>query len=176
MPIYSGGLGVLAGDHIKSASGLGIPMIAVGLVLSLLLTMSWRNLIGSANEVDFSLFWTQLQKSNVAEVTQSGGHIVGKWKIVPESAESGGKKLTESFSTNIPDTMREAPELREQLSRVTKYKAEDATPQLLSQFLFGHQTSLRTFAVTHQIESGIQSANSLLSTSEASFGLLKVKD
>jgi len=31
MPVYSGGLGVLSGDHIKSASGLGIPMIAVGL-------------------------------------------------------------------------------------------------------------------------------------------------
>lgn len=30
-PIYSGGLGVLSGDHIKSASGLGIPLIAVGL-------------------------------------------------------------------------------------------------------------------------------------------------
>ena len=31
VPIYSGGLGVLSGDHIKSASGLGIPLIAVGL-------------------------------------------------------------------------------------------------------------------------------------------------
>ena len=31
LPIYSGGLGVLSGDHIKSASGLGIPLVAVGL-------------------------------------------------------------------------------------------------------------------------------------------------
>ncbi len=31
MPIYSGGLGVLAGDHLKSASDVGIPMVAVGL-------------------------------------------------------------------------------------------------------------------------------------------------
>jgi glycogen phosphorylase len=30
-PIYSGGLGVLAGDHIKSASDLDIPLIGVGL-------------------------------------------------------------------------------------------------------------------------------------------------
>lgn len=29
--IYSGGLGVLSGDHIKSASGLNIPLIAIGL-------------------------------------------------------------------------------------------------------------------------------------------------
>jgi starch phosphorylase len=30
--IYSGGLGVLAGDHLKSASELGLPLIAVGLL------------------------------------------------------------------------------------------------------------------------------------------------
>ncbi|MDO5557296.1 MAG: alpha-glucan family phosphorylase [Clostridia bacterium] len=32
LPIYSGGLGVLSGDHLKSASDLGIPLIAVGLL------------------------------------------------------------------------------------------------------------------------------------------------
>jgi starch phosphorylase len=31
LPVYSGGLGVLAGDHIKSASDLDIPLIGVGL-------------------------------------------------------------------------------------------------------------------------------------------------
>jgi glycogen phosphorylase len=31
IPIYSGGLGILAGDHIKSASDLGIPLIGIGL-------------------------------------------------------------------------------------------------------------------------------------------------
>ncbi|MEW4569084.1 alpha-glucan family phosphorylase [Tautonia sp. JC769] len=32
LPIYSGGLGVLAGDHLKSASDLGIPLVAVGIL------------------------------------------------------------------------------------------------------------------------------------------------
>ena len=32
LPQYSGGLGILAGDHLKSASDLGIPLIAVGLL------------------------------------------------------------------------------------------------------------------------------------------------
>jgi starch phosphorylase len=31
LPIYSGGLGVLAGDHLKSASDLDIPLVGVGL-------------------------------------------------------------------------------------------------------------------------------------------------
>jgi len=32
VPIYSGGLGVLAGDHLKAASDLGVPLVAVGLL------------------------------------------------------------------------------------------------------------------------------------------------
>jgi starch phosphorylase len=32
LPIYSGGLGVLSGDHLKSASDLGIPLVGVGLL------------------------------------------------------------------------------------------------------------------------------------------------
>lgn len=31
LPVYSGGLGVLAGDHLKSASELGVPLVGVGL-------------------------------------------------------------------------------------------------------------------------------------------------
>ncbi|GAB5466349.1 MAG: glycosyltransferase family 1 protein [Candidatus Kapaibacteriales bacterium] len=31
-PNYSGGLGVLSGDHVKSASDLGLPMVAIGLL------------------------------------------------------------------------------------------------------------------------------------------------
>jgi glycogen phosphorylase len=32
LPIYSGGLGILAGDHLKSASEIGLPLIAIGLL------------------------------------------------------------------------------------------------------------------------------------------------
>lgn len=32
LPLYSGGLGVLAGDHLKSASDLGLPLTGVGLL------------------------------------------------------------------------------------------------------------------------------------------------
>ena len=32
LPIYSGGLGMLSGDHLKSASDLGIPLVAIGLL------------------------------------------------------------------------------------------------------------------------------------------------
>lgn len=32
LPIYSGGLGILAGDHLKGASNLGVPLVGVGLL------------------------------------------------------------------------------------------------------------------------------------------------
>jgi glycogen phosphorylase len=32
IPVYSGGLGLLAGDHLKAASDLGIPLVGVGLM------------------------------------------------------------------------------------------------------------------------------------------------
>ena len=32
LPVYSGGLGVLSGDTLKSASDLGLPMVAMGLL------------------------------------------------------------------------------------------------------------------------------------------------
>lgn len=32
LPIYSGGLGMLAGDHLKSASDLGVPLVGIGIL------------------------------------------------------------------------------------------------------------------------------------------------
>src|SRR4051794_24948422 len=34
LPQYSGGLGILAGDHLKAASDLGLPLVAIGLLYS----------------------------------------------------------------------------------------------------------------------------------------------
>jgi len=31
LPVYSGGLGILAGDHLKAASELGVPLVGIGL-------------------------------------------------------------------------------------------------------------------------------------------------
>jgi starch phosphorylase len=31
LPIYAGGLGILAGDHLKECSDLAVPVVAVGL-------------------------------------------------------------------------------------------------------------------------------------------------
>ncbi|MCX5907899.1 MAG: alpha-glucan family phosphorylase [Deltaproteobacteria bacterium] len=50
LPIYSGGLGVLAGDHLKSASDLRIPLIAVGLIYQKGYFRQYLNADGWQNE------------------------------------------------------------------------------------------------------------------------------
>jgi glycogen phosphorylase len=32
LPVYSGGLGMLSGDHMKTSSDLGLPLVGVGLL------------------------------------------------------------------------------------------------------------------------------------------------
>ncbi len=51
VPIYSGGLGVLAGDHLKSASELGIPLFGVGLMYRLGYFHQYLNIDGWQQEI-----------------------------------------------------------------------------------------------------------------------------
>ncbi len=48
--IYSGGLGILAGDHLKSASELGVPLVAVGLLYQYGYFMQYLNADGWQQE------------------------------------------------------------------------------------------------------------------------------
>lgn len=51
LPVYSGGLGVLAGDHLKSASELGLPLYGVGLMYRLGYFHQYLNIDGWQQEV-----------------------------------------------------------------------------------------------------------------------------
>lgn len=44
LAIYSGGLGILSGDHLKSASDLGVPLVAIGLLYKrdILIKNKWK--------------------------------------------------------------------------------------------------------------------------------------
>ncbi|HUI88001.1 MAG TPA: alpha-glucan family phosphorylase [Anaerolineales bacterium] len=58
LPIYSGGLGVLAGDHLKEASDLGLPLVGVGLMYAQgyftqrISEDGWQDAVN--NELDFA--------------------------------------------------------------------------------------------------------------------------
>ena len=66
LPIYSGGLGILAGDHLKSASYLGLPFVGVGLMYQHGYFEQWLNSDGwqieSYPENDFYNMPVQLEQ------------------------------------------------------------------------------------------------------------------
>ncbi|MGE5558609.1 MAG: alpha-glucan family phosphorylase [Bacillota bacterium] len=51
LPIYSGGLGILAGDHLKSASDLGLPLVGIGLLYQQGYFRQYLNADGWQNEL-----------------------------------------------------------------------------------------------------------------------------
>jgi phosphorylase/glycogen(starch) synthase len=52
LPIYGGGLGILAGDHLKSASDLGLPLVGVGLFYRMGYVQQRLTVSGEQTEVD----------------------------------------------------------------------------------------------------------------------------
>ena len=72
LPIYSGGLGVLAGDHLKSSSELGLPLIGVGLLYRLGYFHQYLNVDGLQQErfpeTDFNNIPVKLTRNQNGEV------------------------------------------------------------------------------------------------------------
>jgi starch phosphorylase len=104
---YSGGLGVLAGDHLKSASDLGLPLVGVGLLyqegyFSQYLTQNgWQN--ERYNEIDFHLLpLTPITQASGAPLTiavelPDGPCYARLWKM------NVGRVPLYLLDTNIPD-------------------------------------------------------------------------
>jgi len=92
VPIYSGGLGVLAGDHCKAASDLGVPLVGIGLLYlkgyfdQQLRLDGWQ----VDNEEQFDPLLTPLEPvlspnggRSLAKVTLFGRTVhVGAWSMV----------------------------------------------------------------------------------------------
>ena len=51
LPIYAGGLGILAGDHLKSASDIGVPLVGIGLLYQKGYFRQYLNIDGWQQEV-----------------------------------------------------------------------------------------------------------------------------
>ncbi len=91
LPIYSGGLGVLAGDHIKSASDLDVPLIGIGLFygqgyfLQRLDKSGWQReeyIQTDVNQLPMQPAIGQNGEPIVVEIETRGGSIRAKvWQI-----------------------------------------------------------------------------------------------
>jgi starch phosphorylase len=84
IPIYSGGLGVLSGDHLKSASDLGIPLIGIGLLYRHGYFRQYLNIEGWQQEIypenDFYNMPLRLERDSKGALRtislEIGGHTV----------------------------------------------------------------------------------------------------
>src|SRR6266705_4574100 len=91
IPIYSGGLGVLAGDHIKSASDLDIPLVGIGLFYGQGYFRQWLDRNGwqqeeylptDVNEVPMELaIGTKGEPVTVQIETRSGAIRAKVWRM-----------------------------------------------------------------------------------------------
>ncbi len=92
VPIYSGGLGVLAGDHCKSASDLGVPLTGIGLFYTKGYFDQQLRLDGWQEDSDeqFDVMNTPLERvygagreAHLTSVLTSGREIfIGAWRML----------------------------------------------------------------------------------------------
>lgn len=88
---YSGGLGILSGDHLKSASDLGVPLVGVGLLYQEGYFRQYLNADGFQQESyplnDFANLPLQLQRNKDGSVLKIGVPMPGRelyaqvWKL-----------------------------------------------------------------------------------------------
>jgi starch phosphorylase len=119
VPIYSGGLGVLAGDHCKAASDLGIPLVGVGLLYlkgyfdQQLTLEGWQ--VDNGEQFDPVLtplepIFTQAGGRTLATVTLYGRIIhVGAWRMVV------GRTTIILLDSNLPENEPQDRDLTQKL-------------------------------------------------------------
>ena len=113
IPIYSGGLGVLAGDHCKGASDVGVPLVGVGLLYSKgyfdqkLNMDGWQE--GSDERFDQRIMpllrVTASDHSHALTVLETAGRPVhvGAWRL------DAGRVRLFLLDTNLPENHPEGP-------------------------------------------------------------------
>ncbi len=119
LPIYSGGLGMLSGDHLKSASDLGIPLVGVGLlyrkgyVQQVLNRDSWQ--VERYPENDWYNMPVRIVSDAKGEplridVQLDGETVkVGIWKVPV------GRNFLVLLDTNLPENSPQSRTITEQL-------------------------------------------------------------
>lgn len=99
LPIYSGGLGMLSGDHLKSSSDLGIPLVAVGLL--------YKN----------GYFHQKINKSG-GQVSEYQDIELNNLPIIPVKRETGEDLI---ISVNMPKKKLYLKVWKIQVGRVSLY-------------------------------------------------------
>ena len=119
LSVFAGGLGILAGDHLKSASNLGIPLVAVGLLYQEGYFSQYLNATGWQQESyadnDFQNLPMTLQERPdggplTVEVHYAGRPVVAQiWRV------DVGRVSLYLLDTNVPENGPEDRDITDQL-------------------------------------------------------------
>lgn len=119
LPIYSGGLGILAGDHLKSASDLGLPLVGVGLLYQQGYFRQHLNLDGWQQEFypdnDFYNLPIQLLKNSDHSPVTISVDFPGRKVSAQVWLAKAGRVLLYLLNTNIPQNNHADQHITDQL-------------------------------------------------------------
>ncbi|MFC1729584.1 alpha-glucan family phosphorylase [candidate division KSB1 bacterium] len=117
--VYSGGLGVLAGDHLKSASDLGIPLVGVGLLYQQGYFRQYLNIDGWQQELypknDFYNMPIRLVKDDKGKVIKVTVEFPGRSVLAQVWMSQIGRIPLYLLDTNLPENSHDVRELSYQL-------------------------------------------------------------
>ena len=107
LPIYAGGLGILAGDHLKSASDLGVPLVGVGLLYQKGYFRQYLNIDGWQQEVyvenDFYNMPIELVRKDSGRPLTISVEYPGRCVLARIWCVAIGRVKLYLLDTNIPD-------------------------------------------------------------------------
>ncbi len=120
IPNYSGGLGVLAGDHLKAASDLAVPLVGVGLLYQQGYFRQYLNIDGWQQERypdnDFYTMPVQLVKDGRGQPVKIGVELPGRTVYAQIWQVQVGRVNLFLLDCNIPDNpAKEDQDLTDQL-------------------------------------------------------------
>ncbi len=119
IPNYSGGLGVLAGDHLKAASDLNVPLVGVGLLYQQGYFRQYLNVDGWQQELypdnDFYTMPLHLVTDDTGEPVRVSVELPGRSVYAQIWRAQVGRLDLYLLDTNIPQNSREDQDLTDQL-------------------------------------------------------------
>ena len=119
LPIYSGGLGILAGDHLKSASELGVPLVGVGLLYQkgyfrqYLTHEGWQQERYPVN--DFSVLPIRPHHGDDGQPTRIAIDLAGRQVILRPWCLQVGRVTLVLLDANIPENSPDLQDVTDEL-------------------------------------------------------------
>ncbi|MCL2319256.1 MAG: alpha-glucan family phosphorylase, partial [Treponema sp.] len=111
LPIYSGGLGILSGDHMKTSSDMGLPLVGVGLLYRQGYFVQYLNADGfqqeSYPENDWYNMPVELKTNKNGESIKISVEMAGRMVVAQIWEVKVGRSSLYLLDTNIPENAQD---------------------------------------------------------------------